>query len=433
MTTRFETSPNDLVSDTMDLPWRRIFIFVAAPLAGVFAPLLLYPVVARVSGAEALVSLATGQSIGSFAALLAGVGFNLNGPSRAALLVGEKRAQFFLAAVLTRAMGVIVFGAIGGVAAWLIAPMEFKGLALVGAIAFTAAALTPTWFFAGTGDSRLVVALDAAPRMLTTVIAALLILAGWDPIVFPWLLLTSTGSIAAIYFILIARRANAGWLHEISWRAFAGRQLHEWAAEVVSGSYSTLAASLVSAGAVPIQAATYISSDRLFRIPQAIIGALGTVLQGWSGEIEAQGSRRRAALLIHASIGSLGGICYALLAPPISRILFGERIEVSGSVSVAFGIAILALSINTSLGRHYLVPSGRGQVVLIWLGVASLLGAPGLFLAAEFGGALGAACVLAAVETFVAVAFAISILVGRRTRSNHPLRRTTQEDEEANL
>jgi O-antigen/teichoic acid export membrane protein len=95
-------------------------------------------------------------------------------------------------------------------------------------------------------------------------------------------------------------------------------------------------------------------------------------------------------------------------------VLFGADLAVGRATFLGFGIAFLAISINTSLGKHVLVPMGRTGFVLVSTIVGAVTGIASIALFGHLYGAPGAAAAFAVSEVAVTAVQAAGCLV--RTR-----------------
>ena len=142
--------------------------------------------------------------------------------------------------------------------------------------------------------------------------------------------------------------------------------------------------------------AVFVSAEKLFRIGLMAVGALGSSLQGWVAEIEGDHlKRRKFSLLSHTVLGVTGLAGLSLLGPVVTRLLFGQPLAADLATCFWFGMAFLFISINTSTGSHWLVPTGRIRAVF-WSTVAgATVGLPAMLVLSTFmqgaGGALGLA------------------------------------------
>jgi len=171
--------------------------------------------------------------------------------------------------------------------------------------------------------------------------------------------------------------------------------------EVAGGAYNSLAVTFVGATAASAQAAAYVSGDKLYRIGQYSVSALGNALQGWvveAGDAEF-GARIRKSLLVHASLGLMGLAAFALLGPWLSEVLFGAEVAINEATALGLGVATVGIALGTSLGRITLVGMGARRQFMLSVLLAAAVGVPAILLLSSTFGAAGGAWGLAIGET----------------------------------
>lgn len=372
---------------------RRILAFAGLPFLSLLTPFLFLPILARIAGADAWLAIAIGQSVGAFLALFVALGYNTVGPTMVALTAATDRPTVLRQSVLARLvlLGPAVVLAI--VISALIAPEGHRTEAAVMSAAMVLTGLSSAWYMIGLGRAGLIVVYEILPRILATAAAAaLLLLVGhvmWYPV-----LLVAAAVVSVILFlgrtvgIRELTRARPGEIRDILKLNHSAM-----ATEVVGGAYNSLAVTFVSLTAPVAQAANYVSGDKLYRIGQYSVSALGNALQGWVVEESRQhfAARSRNALALHFALGMLGFAGFALLGPWLSGVLFGETVAIDTLTAIGLGAATLGIALGTALGRVILVGLGARREFLTSVVIGAFLGIPAiLVLAALFGAAGGA-------------------------------------------
>ena len=398
---------------------RRLASFSAIPAASALIPFLVLPVLAHAAGTGPWVAVAVGQSIGGFFALVVSLGLNVVGPTLVSLAPDAERPELFATGTRARVAIALPAALVAGVIAALLAPGDDASTAAVMAVAITCGGLSSAWYLIGLGRPLPLIVFELLPRAVATLIGGAIILLGGPVIWYPTLLLLAiAGGVAAYAATVMNPAAILGG----SWResfAFARMHLAAAATETVSGAYTTLAVSLVTAGTTAVQAAGYVSGDKLFRMGQTVVGAQGNALQGWVVEDARAhfGARARNALLLHAALGMLGFAAFALLGPWLTTVLFGDQ-AVDRATAILFGVAILCISLTTSLGRHVLVPLGRTRAIFVSVVAGAIVGVPLTLVLSSLWGSVGGAMGLATAEVVVLLvqvgyAFTARKVVGR--------------------
>jgi len=101
-------------------------------------------------------------------------------------------------------------------------------------------------------------------------------------------------------------------------------------------------------------------------------------------------------------------------------VLFGDDLAVGRATFVGLGVAFLAISLNTSLGKHLLVPMGRTGVVLLSTVVGAVIGVASIAVFGRLYGAPGAAAAFAVSEVAVTAVQAVAYLAATRAARRSP-------------
>lgn len=372
---------------------RRVLAFAGLPFLSLITPFLFLPVLARVAGADAWLAIAIGQSVGAFLALFIALGYNTVGPTMVALAGPADRPSVLRRSVLARLVLFLPSAVLAIVVSALIAPDGHRVEAAAMSLAMALTGLSSAWYMIGLGRAGLIVVYEMLPRIVATLVAAVLLLLLGQVIWYPALLIGA----ALVSVVLFLGRTVGLW--ELA-RSRPG-ELREalafnrsaMATEVVAGAYNSLAVTLVSLSAPAVQAASYVSGDKLYRIGQYSVSALGNALQGWVVEDDREhfAERARRALTLHIALGLLGLAGFCLLGPWLSGLLFGEAVAIDPATAIGFGVATFAIALGTAVGRVILVGLGARREFLTSVIVGASIGVPAiLVLAALFGAAGGA-------------------------------------------
>lgn len=384
---------------------RRVLAFAGLPFLSLITPFLFLPILARVAGADAWVAIAVGQSVGGFAALGISLGYNTIGPAMVALAADDERPA--LLARSLRARGAVWLPAmlVAAAVAGLVAPASHRLEAVLMAVAMSLTGLASSWYMIGLGRAGLIAVYEIAPRIVATLAAVpLLVLLGqvvWYPALLVIASLVSVGGFAArsrVGRALITR--TPGEL-----RAVLREHRSAVTTEVAAGAYNALAVTFVSAVAPAARAAEYISGDKLYRIGQYSVSALGNALQGWVVEENRAHFtyRVRRSFVLHLALGLAGLAAFSLIGSPLTALLFGEAVAIDELTAIGFGVATLFIALGTTLGRITLVGLGLRREFMISVLTGAALGVPAVLLLASGFGAAGGAWGLAVGE-FASVA-----------------------------
>jgi len=384
---------------------RRIVAFAGVPLMSLVAPFVFLPVLARMAGADVWVAIALGQSVGGFAALVAGLGFATLAPPIVAVASPLERRRILATSLHLRLPVWFVASTIGVVVAAALAPDANRTEAAAMAGAMSIAALAPTWFWIGVGRALPILWTEVLPRLTATLLATGILVAGGPVIWYPLLLAAAmVAGPAAVYVRVAGRELTRVDRAEVV--AVLRRHPPAVIAETAAGIYNALAVAIVTAVAPVAQSARYVSGDKAYRIGQYSVSALGNALQGWVVEARetAIARRMRIVILLHVSLGAVGLAAFGALGPWLTRVLFGADVAIDRVTAFGFGLAILGITMGTAFGRIGLITIGARHAFMTCVVAASAVGAAGLVIGSSLWGAAGAAWALGTTEVLSGLA-----------------------------
>jgi O-antigen/teichoic acid export membrane protein len=400
--------------------------YTVIPVITAITPFLVFPVLARVAGVDAWVAIAVGQSVGAFVALAVSVGLNVVGPTLVAEADPTRRHELLRDGTRARLVVLPAGLVIAALISWVLSPPSNAGLAAVMSVALVLNGMSAAWYLIGVGRPGLFVSIELIPKAIATGLGGALLVWTGSAIWYPVLLIV----VALCSFVgftlsnVRARELLRPGLREV-FRFFARR----WEAaltETIGGAYATLTVSLVGGAATPTQAAAYVSGDKFFKLGQTIIGTMGNAFQ--ARVASANGPKRRLhaaqSSLAHFVLGGSGFVAFVLLGPPLTALLFGSDVALETPTAAWFGVAAWALSMNTSIGRHVLLPAGHARSVLISVVVGAAVGVPSIILLARSFGAAGGAAGLAISESLVLIVQILAVMVFRRSDEDRLRART---------
>lgn len=381
---------------------RRITHFSAGPLLNLLTPFLVLPVLANSTDTAGWAELAIGQSVGSVAAGMVAYGWQIVGPVEIARADSATARRLYAESLVVRLLVLVpMLGVVVGVCAAR-APGEHPLLASGVAASVTLVGLSPSWVSIGLGRPGTIVVYEALPRVLFLVGAATLIAFGGTIWLYPGAMAAGTLTGAVLFSTRVVRPA---WT--VDWIGGTRRRLRSlaptMAATTAASLYSTGALLLIGLVASTQATAEMASADRLFRIGLVVVVVLANALQAWVVHASPQVSRqrRRRALQLHAATGVTGLVVFALSAPSVAGLMFGDSLAPSYTVAVLYGAVFACQAVQISLVQHLLIPAGRSGAVLVSTLAGAGVGVPTLLLLARIEGAEGGAAALAISEGLV--------------------------------
>lgn len=380
---------------------RRLAGFGGLPMISLITPLLVLPVIAHAAGKDGWASIVAGESIGTFAAIVIAYGWNTAGPPAIALNTDPAfRARLFRESMLVR-VSIAVVAAPFIVALCLLLAADGFGLptALMG-LNGAVVGLSFSWHAVGAADPRSIAVLEAVPRVVAAVASAGIILAtGWLA-AYPLLAATASLVGVAVYGRKVLRGQGPSHvgLRDLWPLLVKGRGVA--AIDTTGGAYATVPVPMVSALSPVGPAGAFASAYKLYQFGQFVPITLGNAFQAWTVEGPRSGRARRlkVALLVHALIGVVGAVVFALLAPTVSSLMFGADVAATYSVAAVLGVTFVLVSVRISMTRHVLIPAGDVRVVFGSTVAGAVVGIPMVALLVWALGPVGAALGLLAGE-----------------------------------
>lgn len=171
------------------------------------------------------------------------------------------------------------------------------------------------------------------------------------------------------------------------------------------------------------QAGFFEYSEKLSKMPMAVVTALGTVmLPRMTAELSA-GRRESALVLLEESVWAMLAMAMALafgiaaIAPEFAPVFLGDEFASCDSIMIILAIIIPIISATNIIGRQYLVPTGRDSRYTASVCIGAIVNIGVNLTLIPTIGAMGAAIATVAAEASVLFVQAISV------RSELPLYR----------
>jgi O-antigen/teichoic acid export membrane protein len=407
----------------------RLSGFVGFPLLGIFTPLLLLPVIARIAGPSGWASIVSALAIGSFGATAIVWGWNIRGTVLVASSASaDRRLTLYGQSLVTRGvLSLAVLPVVTCLSAALAVPdRRWDAAAVAGATAI--AGLSPAWFCVGIGSPRLMGIFDALPRVVSALIAIPLIATTGIIAIYPALLIVLT-SVALVAFRF------AYFPSDVRIRPSLSESLQELRRQIgaagvnISGSaYSSVPVPIATVRGPAALASAYSSADQLYRFGLFTTIALGNTFQGWTLEERAGDQIRRhaAAFISHLLLGVIGAVLITALGPLVSSILFGELVAATTTTCLLYGFAFFFINLGTPLIRNLLIPAGRDVFVLVATVVSAIVGITLMILLSSAGSLTGIAAGVAASELVLLLIVTPAAL--RAVRALIPVEASTRQN-----
>ncbi|QYF87652.1 oligosaccharide flippase family protein [Brevundimonas sp. PAMC22021] len=379
-------------------------------IANYLLPLITFPYLARVLGAEGFGLIGMAAALTGYALILVDWGFSLSGAQAVARMRDDARATSHLiwATVLAKAwLCAAGLAALAVVAA--LAPADLRLVLLAWALAAPAAVLNLDWALKGA---------EALGRFAWTSVAGRLLA---FPLVFLWVrdagdaalaaLCVSIGALATAMLTLWQARA-IGLLRRPHLDACsAWRQLKSGAHVFGSTAAISLYTNTLSVGLGLISGAgqlgLFAMAERIRRSAQGALSPIMTVFFPRMSALHASdpaaaGRLAKRLLLTQGGLAAVLALLLAVLAPALVRLLAGPGADGAVPVLRAMAPLIFLVGLNNALGVMILLPFGLKRAFTSAILAGGAVGLILLWPLATRYGAVGAALTAVAAEVVVA-------------------------------
>lgn len=328
--------------------------------------ILAIPVIVALAGAGPWASMATGQSIGGFFAVVAEFGWGLTAPAAIAAAAPHLRPAMFLDSLLARLLLVLPLAILQAAVTIAIVP-QAKVVAIVSGAAVLLTGVSASWYFAGEARPGRFLFLDTVPRVAGTLFGLLLVALTDDLLLFAVAQLGGSlvALVASAYVILregrFDLRTAARWPRI---RSNLAAQRHGLLATGLNAAFVPAVLAIVAVGS-PALLPVFVLADRLTRFIGMALSPLYRVLQGWVPAVKGLELLRRISIggQLTAVASGLGGIIFAVGLPLFGSLLTHNQVLFDPGTAIAFGI-IAAIQIGSPyLTGVALMAVGRLTVV----------------------------------------------------------------------
>ncbi|KAF0963802.1 hypothetical protein MLGJGCBP_03069 [Rhodococcus sp. T7] len=376
-----------------------VFPYIVIPLVSAGTPLLAIPAITARYGSDGWATMAIAQSIGSTAALIAELGWSVTGPQQVARAQATDRVALYRYALTTK-LTVLASLCLPVILATFSICDSFKIGGVLVALGSASLALSPSWYFIGLGQPRVILIYESIPRVVLVGASALLIFRGESIAMFGLALAFSVAGT----LVLVGTTTGLRWF---VWRGNVDRLRRQRTVaigRIIGGLYTSLPVALVgviNAGAVP----EFSAADRLMRMVLNVLSGVPSRLQSWIGSADrsVRSARAKSSVRYNAVLGLAAGLVFAITAPSVASLLFSGAVHIDFLLSGLSGLLLFLICVSRGLGLG-LVGAGRANSITVSVALCALLGVPAVLMLSMGVGARGA--VLGEV---IAEAFGIAI------------------------
>lgn len=405
-----------------DNPLVRRGAFFVPPLVSSLSPLLVLPAIARNCSANQWVAVGLGQSVGIIAAMYVMAGWSILGTTKVALTDDSTyRTLAYSQSIRHRGLRLLVAIPLIIVVASLFAHVAPPVVTATMSVPGLTLGLSPSWYLVGTGKATLIVLFDSLPRVIAALAALPIITStGW---IYAYPLLAITATIVSLYLFQKLCFPLGGVPESLA----GYDRLPISVSELRSANFSEVTGAVFAMATVPAAAfaatnprtqtaglAELSSADRIYRFALLAVTALGNSVQAWALEDEKQRGRRiRTAVILHTTLGILGGAALLILGPWISRLMFGNNLGAGIAIFGIYAISYILISTATPLIRLIAIPDAGVRFVAVCTLASGVVGISAMLGLAKIFGPIGSAAGLSIAELTMVVTLAARALARR--------------------
>lgn len=376
---------------------REMVLYLLIPAAGFLSPLLVIPAITSRFGVQGWTGMALAQSIGGAIATATEMGWGVVGPQRVAGMSRRDGIDQYRLSLTSRPLTALPGMVVAAALTWWLVD-DYAAPAALLAAAMASQAMTPQWYFVGTGQPIAVLWSESLPKVLIALVSAVAILAGAPFVVYSVLMCLSMPIALLTAHWIIGPRAR---LRRSDWDGALSatrNQLIMGSGRAVSVVYTGLPVAFVQLAA-PGATAVFAATERLMRMGLLVLYSVPARLQSWIGSVtEAERARRiHTAQRICLSMGVGCGIVYALSAPTVSRFMFSGAVTIPYSVSATSGVLLAVICTSMGLGLS-MVATGQANRITAAIVPAAVVALSTVGVMAIHFGATGAVAAEVAAE-----------------------------------
>jgi O-antigen/teichoic acid export membrane protein len=346
---------------------------IISTVIGIFS----IPIINAQVGGDGFAMLTLAQAIMAFMVVVMAFGWGATGPSMVSALSLIERKPFFVASLRIRlvlcGIGVpVAFGLLTLLTT--LTPLQ----AALAAVAYSMPAVGAAWYLVGTNRPVALFLFDGLPPLLGQIAGLVALLL--SPDLTSYLLCVGVANVCgavASWCYVAAQAADGPWSARETGSVF--RTLRDQVPGVLTMSmtslWSALPIVLVNQFA-PAALPEFAIIDKLYKYAVIVLAPILQAVQSWvpeRGRHETPG-RARTATVAGWLVGTVGGICLAVLGPLVAPLISLGHIEVTVPVALIVGIAFVGEAAAQISGLSALVALGRADLLASSSLIATLSG-----------------------------------------------------------
>ena len=384
------------------------------------APLLVWPYLMVVLGAEQFGVFSFGISLSQYLMILVDFGFNLTATKQIAIAQGNsvETNRLFSATMASKLMllllsGIIVFGI-------SLLPMykTYRIIVWISWLIVVGNTFSMVWLFQGMGKIRLVSIVNAAMKLLILPLTFVFVKSPSDIYSAAWIQVSVFLGSAAVTIMLIKLRGMAEII-SVSWTAIKDQLHGSWSiflSTAATSTYTALFVVILAYFVTPDEVGRYAAAEKIMRclcymiwipISQAYFPRVSRLSTNNREE-----GQRLVRLLTIAMMLILGlmGVAVAFGLEPLA-LKMGKDYAGIGRIAVVMAVMPMAVGVGGVQGQMGLIAMGgekeKKTFRNIYL-IAGILSLCCVLVMSNIWGGMGAAVALSVTEGFVCIAMCVS-------------------------
>lgn len=386
--------------------------FALVPGLSFMAALFILPAISSRFGANGWIAVGLGQSLGAIAGIVVGLDWPISGAQAIAQSDAPRRRALYFQSLRYRGIAFVLVTTPFSIMLPFLTQSVFHLETVLFFLATSLNGLTASWYFAGTGDARLLIRNEALVRLAAYAISLAGISLFNASLAFYAFMLCIAGIVMPVASALTisgsVRNIPADWRQSLSLpRKSLRMQILAAGSRLLSQAYYYSGVTIVSFIS-PTSQATFTSIDQVQKAMNNGLGALPTAFQAWVGKEKNLPDRVRPALLATRASLIMTAPLISLLTiviPMLQHFLFSGKATLSLSetfwVSVVITFSLLAQLLQ-ALG---VVPLGGEMRVYPIVAISGIIGLVLLFTLVPAYGTVGALLALTAASGFQVISF----------------------------
>ena len=375
----------------------------------ILIPLVTTPYLSRTLGAEGVGVFSYTQAIANYFVMFATLGMSTYGVREIAAAGDDRdaRSRTFCSAYASQLLVSLVVVVVYALYTAFAQPAGGVLVALVWGFWVFSAAIDISWMLFGVEEFKIPTIINIITKLATLIIIFGFVHGPGDL----WLYcLAISGSLCAnqvLLWPLVRRYIN---FVRPSWGEVVKHfkpNLVLFIPVIAITLYTSMDKVLLGAMAGMVQAGFFEYSEKLSKMPLAIVTAMGTVMLPRMTASLAEGKREEALGLLENAVWAMMAMAFALafgiaaIAPEFAPVFLGEEFASCDVIMMVLAIVIPVISMTNVIGRQWLIPMQRDKYYTISVCIGAVVNiAVNLVLIPMFG-AMGAAIATVTAELAV--------------------------------